>query len=109
VDAVEREFGDGRTPSLCRPAAGWGADDGYTYDSNFRIASHTVNGGNAINFIYDNDNLLTNAGTLSLTRSAQNGLITATTLGGVTDTLTSKFVVCPRDGLGRAERSEPGL
>jgi hypothetical protein len=25
---VEREFGDGGAPSLCRPAAGWGADDG---------------------------------------------------------------------------------
>src|SRR3984957_12805373 len=28
VDAVESEFGDGRTPAFCRPAAGRGGDDG---------------------------------------------------------------------------------
>src|ERR1700692_4018603 len=28
VDAVESEFGYGRTPSLCRPPAGRGGDDG---------------------------------------------------------------------------------
>jgi hypothetical protein len=28
VDAVESEFGDGRTPALCGPLAGWGGDDG---------------------------------------------------------------------------------
>jgi len=28
VDAVESEFGDGRTPALCCPPAGWGGHDG---------------------------------------------------------------------------------
>ncbi|HET9531618.1 MAG TPA: RHS repeat-associated core domain-containing protein [Blastocatellia bacterium] len=56
-----------------------------TFDNNFRIASQSVNGANTINFAYDNDDLLTAAGSLTLTRNAQNGLITGTTLGSVTD------------------------
>ncbi len=56
------------------------------YDNNFRITSQSVNGANTINFGYDNDSLLTSAGSLTITRSAQHGLITGTTLGTVTDT-----------------------
>jgi RHS repeat-associated protein len=56
-----------------------------TYDNSFRIASQSVNGANTINFAYDNDDLLTAAGSLTLTRNAQNGLITGTTLSNVTD------------------------
>jgi RHS repeat-associated protein len=56
-----------------------------TYDNNFRIASQSVNGGNTINFIYDHDSLPTNAGSLILTRNAQNGLVAGTTLSNVTD------------------------
>ncbi|HMV50386.1 MAG TPA: RHS repeat-associated core domain-containing protein, partial [Blastocatellia bacterium] len=37
-------------------------------------------------FTYDNDNLLTGAGALAITRQAQNGLVTGTTLGSVADT-----------------------
>jgi len=55
------------------------------YDNNFRLTSHSVNGGNTINLAYDNDNLLTAAGNLTLTRNAQNGLISGTTLTNVTD------------------------
>ena len=55
------------------------------YDDNFRITSQSVNGGNTVNFGYDNDSLLTSAGSLSITRSAQHGLITGTTLATVTD------------------------
>jgi len=57
-----------------------------TYDNNFRITSQSVNGANTVNFGYDNDSLLTSAGSLTIARSAQNGLITGTTLGTVTDT-----------------------
>jgi RHS repeat-associated protein len=56
------------------------------YDTNFRIATQTVNGANTINFGYDNDSLLTSAGSLTITRNAQNGLISGSTLGSVTDT-----------------------
>lgn len=61
---------------------------GYTYDNNFRVTSINVNGANAVSFQYDADSLLTQAGSLSLTRDAQSGLVTATALGNVTDALT---------------------
>jgi RHS repeat-associated protein len=47
-----------------------------------------VNGGNTIAFGYDNDDLLTSAGAMTLTRDAQNGLLTGTTLGTTTETMT---------------------
>jgi YD repeat-containing protein len=58
---------------------------GYTYDNNFRRTAITVNGANAIASSYDNDSLLTGVGGLSLSRNAQNGLLTGSTLGGVTE------------------------
>lgn len=93
-----------------------------TYDNNFRMTSLSVNGANPINLTYDNDSLLTGVGALSLTRDAQNGLLTGTTIGvatGVKDTLnynnlaevttynaafntTSLYnVTYARDGIGR--------
>ena len=59
-----------------------------TYDTDFRVATESVNGGNSISFGYDADSLLTAAGALTLTRSPQHGLLTGTTLGTATDTLT---------------------
>jgi RHS repeat-associated protein len=53
----------------------------FSYNNDFRITSETVNGGNSVNFTYDNDGLLTGAGSLSISRNIQNGLITGTTLG----------------------------
>ena len=58
----------------------------HTYDKNFRITSNSVNGNNTINFQYDDDGLLTQSGDLILSRNAQNGLITGSTLGNTTDT-----------------------
>lgn len=58
----------------------------HTFNNFFLPASQSVNGGNAVNFTYDNDNLLTGAGSLAITRDAQNGLMTSTTLSGITDT-----------------------
>ncbi|OIP99637.1 MAG: hypothetical protein AUK35_07185 [Zetaproteobacteria bacterium CG2_30_46_52] len=52
---------------------------GVTYDANFRVVSRTV-GATPINYTYDADGLLTGAGALSLSRDAQNGLLTGTTL-----------------------------
>jgi RHS repeat-associated protein/uncharacterized repeat protein (TIGR01451 family) len=57
-----------------------------TFNNFFLPASQSVNGGNTINFTYDNDNLLAGAGSLAITRHAQNGLVTGTTLSSVTDT-----------------------
>jgi RHS repeat-associated protein len=56
-----------------------------TYDNNFRVTSRSINGAHSIGFAYDNDSLLTSAGALTLSRNAQNGLLTGTTLGSVTD------------------------
>jgi RHS repeat-associated protein len=58
----------------------------WTYDNDFRVASQSVNGGNAVAFTYDADSLLTQAGSLALTRDPQSGLPTATSLGIVTST-----------------------
>jgi len=59
-----------------------------TYDNNFRITSQSVNGANTVAFGYDNDSLLTSAGAETITRRADNGLISGTTLGTVTDSRT---------------------
>ncbi|QSA95834.1 PKD domain-containing protein [Methylococcus sp. EFPC2] len=57
----------------------------YSYDNDLRLASVGLNGGDVINYQYDGDGLLTKAGALSLSRNAQNGLLTGTALGTVTD------------------------
>ncbi len=61
---------------------------GFSYNNNFQLSSLRVNGVNPINFSYDADNLLTQAGMLALTRNAQSGSIIGTVLGVVTDTLS---------------------
>ena len=60
---------------------------GYSYDNDLRLSTVSVNGANPITFGYDADSLLTQAGALTLTRNAQNGLLTGSTLGKVTDSL----------------------
>src|SRR5207247_855571 len=59
-----------------------------TFDNNFRVASQSINGANTINFTYDNDDFLTGAGSLTLTRNAQNGLLSGSALSNVIDTFT---------------------
>jgi len=56
-----------------------------TYDNHFRLASRSINGGTAIAMDYDDDGMLTQAGSLVLVRDSANGLLTGTTLDGVTD------------------------
>ncbi len=57
------------------------------YDTDFRIASRSVNGASSITFGYDADSLLTQAGSLVINREAQKaGLINATSLGAMTTT-----------------------
>ena len=56
-----------------------------TYDNLFRVTSRTVNGTDTINYSYDNDNLLTTAGAMTISREVQKGgIINGTTLGNVT-------------------------
>jgi RHS repeat-associated protein len=90
-----------------------------TYDNDLNIVSRSVNGGSAITFEYDDDDLTTQAGALALGYDPQNGLLTDTTLGDVssayghnghgelvshttrTSTGTLQDVTLVRDDLGR--------
>jgi RHS repeat-associated protein len=56
------------------------------YDGSFRVASQSLNG-TTLAFKYDQDNLLTQAGSLVLQRDASTGLVTGTSLGTVSDSV----------------------
>lgn len=62
----------------------------YTYDANFWLDTVSA-GGALVDYGYDNDGLLTSARigatTLTLARKPENGLLTGTTVGQVTDNL----------------------
>jgi RHS repeat-associated protein len=66
----------------------------FTYDNDFRISSNSVipaspeSFPSSVNFIYDDDGLLTGAGDLSINRDPDNGLLLGTTLDNVTDSWT---------------------
>lgn len=64
----------------------------FTYNSDFKVTNTTVKDVNnkisAIAFTYDLDNLLTKAGTMTLTRAAKTGFVTKTTLGQAIDSYT---------------------
>jgi RHS repeat-associated protein len=77
-----------------------------TYDNNFRVVSQSVNGANTVNYSYDNDGLLTSAGDLSLTRDADNGLLSATTLGTVSDAWTYNTFGEPTNYTAKASGSD---
>jgi RHS repeat-associated protein len=59
----------------------------WSYNNDFRVIGQGLNGSN-LAFAYDNDGLLITAGALSLGRSAQNGLVTGSTLGNVSTSLS---------------------
>ncbi len=54
----------------------------------FRVATQGVNGSNTASFSYDSDSLLTSAGATTLSRDSQNGLLTGTSMGNVSDGYT---------------------
>ncbi|MDQ7002467.1 MAG: RHS repeat protein, partial [Ghiorsea sp.] len=58
-----------------------------TYDNNFRVISRSV-GTTPIAYTYDLDGLLTGSGAMTLNRDVQNGLLTGTSLAGVTTSRT---------------------
>jgi len=60
------------------------ASIGFAYDDDFRLTSETA-AGVPVTFGYDGDNLLTTAGALTLQRDPQNGVLTGSTLGSITD------------------------
>jgi RHS repeat-associated protein len=58
-----------------------------TYNNDFRLSSVAI-GGVTTTFTYDSDSALTGAGLLTLSRNAQTGLLTASTLVNTTDAWT---------------------
>ncbi|HEX2203455.1 MAG TPA: RHS repeat-associated core domain-containing protein, partial [Longimicrobium sp.] len=72
-----------------------------SYDASFRPASVAVNGA-AVSLAHDRDGLLTQAGALSLQREVSSGVLTGTTLGGVTTRYT-------HNALGEVESAEAAL
>jgi RHS repeat-associated protein len=65
------------------------------YDNDFAVSTERVNcptavtlACNAVGFTYDNDKLLIGAGALALSRDAQNGLLSGSSIGTLTDAWT---------------------
>jgi RHS repeat-associated protein len=59
-----------------------------SYDSNFRLKTETINSNPANTFGYDNDDLLTGVGALTVTRHPTTGLLSTATLATMSDTAT---------------------
>jgi RHS repeat-associated protein len=57
----------------------------YTYDNDFRVTRWQVNNTPPITLQYDADALLTQAGDMTFTYTPENGLLTGSTLGNVSD------------------------
>jgi RHS repeat-associated protein len=113
---------DGNLPTSTTWAGNVAGSVSRTFDSDFRMATESVNGANTVAFAYDNDGLLTSVDGLSITRDPSSGLITDTALSQVTDhrtydaygnvaTYEAKFGTTPlytlalvRDSLGRIEQ-----
>jgi len=61
---------------------------GLAYDHDFRLRELKLNGADPVAYGYDADSLLTSAGAMTLSRDVQNGFLTATGLGQVSDSLS---------------------
>ncbi|MBV8629922.1 MAG: hypothetical protein JOZ83_03295, partial [Silvibacterium sp.] len=59
-----------------------------SYDDNFRTTSESINSSNTIEFTLDKDGLVTNAGSLVITRDPNDGLITGIALGNMVESRT---------------------
>jgi RHS repeat-associated protein len=74
---------DGSLPTRVAWGGAVAGTVGVTYNNDFRVASQIVNGSDTIRFQYDRDGLLTGAGALAISRSAESGFLTGSTLGSV--------------------------
>jgi hypothetical protein len=55
----------------------------WTYDSDLRMETQSIDGANSISYTYDNDGLVTDAGAEVLVPDPLSGLLTSTTVGSV--------------------------
>lgn len=60
----------------------------FAYKAQWLTEAITVNGANPVAYTYDDDALVTGAGSLTIARQPQNGLVTGSQLGSVTDAWT---------------------
>jgi RHS repeat-associated protein len=58
---------------------------GIVYNNLFQIVNRNINGEYSLNYSYDKDGLLTGIGSLSLVRDSQNGRLSGTELGKISD------------------------
>lgn len=65
-----------------------GGNVSVTYNNDLMVTSQSVNDGNTVSYGYDDDGLLTSAGALTISRDEQNGLITGSSIGSVSDSIT---------------------
>jgi RHS repeat-associated protein len=88
-DGVTLDYGySGALPTQTAWSGPVSGTVGFTHDNDFRVNAITVNGANPVAYQYDADGLLTQAGALALSRDAQNGLLTGTTLGNANEAYT---------------------
>ena len=58
----------------------------WTHDSQLRVETESVNGGNTVTITYDAEGVPDGVGALTLTRDPANGLLDTTAVGGLTST-----------------------
>ncbi len=54
-----------------------------SYNNDFNVVSQSVNNSHTVNYAYDNDGLLTQAGDMNMTYSGLNGLLKGTDIGNI--------------------------
>ena len=79
---------DGNLLTLASWSGPFAASVGFDYDNDFRIVTERVKAANPLSFGYDNDSLVTQAGSLGLTYEPLTGFLSTTTLGIVQDART---------------------
>jgi YD repeat-containing protein len=72
---------DGPLPTATRWSGTINGSLGTEWNSDFQVAAHGIDGQYRVPYIYDGDGLLTRAGDLTLTRDANHGAVTGTSLG----------------------------
>jgi RHS repeat-associated protein len=85
---VTTTFGDNLLPSKVEFRGDIIGDVAVTRDEFFRVSSQTVSSiaATRIDYAYDSDSFITRAGLLTLSRDAQSGRLTGTSMGSVQDT-----------------------
>ena len=59
-----------------------------SYNNDMTLSAMSINGGPPVDYVYDHDGLATQVGQIHLSHDPQNGFLTGTTLGGITESIT---------------------